>query len=547
MPDRLLLQQQPISTGDACAAAGPVVGANALGRTWQTWAGKVGTPIAKRRATAAGAGRLSTSTGTVRMSSRSLARNLLDLSLLALLAAGVVAFGPVAARAETIRIAIGTQDTTINCATGGPLVRELHLLEKQLPHTGRYKDAQYDIQWQNQPTGAQLNSKYLANQLDIVQMADFPSVLGATALKAAGDQVQSFYIANLSGGINGAGNAILVPADAPVDSLAQLKGKKISVPFGSTAHAMLIRAVQDLGWDPSRDLEIVTQTPEVGGSALKAHQIDAHADFVPFGELFPFRGFAKKIYDGSSTGVTTTHGVQVRSDFAEKYPELVVAYLKATLAADRLFRERPEELSEKLAAWTGVDAEVYYAFHGPHGIQTRDYSLKPEYVAAIRKAQESLKVLKKVSREIDVATFVNDRFIRQAAREFGYDYDARLKDYRPLPFTGLALDTGAAVKDPNLAGQIWVKDEPKVRLYSSISATFAALQKLEAAKRSIRVAYVHDRGTGNKLFADKVWYVNQDGKLSAFLLKSAAAAWAAQHGGVVVTYAAARTAALAAL
>lgn len=39
---------------------------------------------------------------------------------------------------ETIRVAIGTQDTTINCATGGPLVRELKLLEKDLPHTGKY-------------------------------------------------------------------------------------------------------------------------------------------------------------------------------------------------------------------------------------------------------------------------------------------------------------------------------------------------------------------------------------------------------------------------
>src|SRR4051812_11608750 len=292
-----------------------------------------------------------------------------------------------AAPSETLRVAIGTQDTTINCATGGPIVRELHLLEKYLPKDGRYRSVKYDIHWENQPTGAQLNSKYLANQLDIVQMADFPSVLGATALKAAGDKVQSHYIATLSAGINGAGNAILVPAGSKVQSLSELKGKKISVPFGSTAHAMLIRALQDLGWDPSKDVEVVTQTPEVGGSALKAHQIDAHANFVPFGELFPFRGFAKKIYDGSSTGVTTPHGVQVRSDFAEKHPALVVAYLKATLEADRLLRENPEELSEKLAKWTGVDAEVTYAFHGPRGIQTRDFSLKPEYVAAIRRAQ----------------------------------------------------------------------------------------------------------------------------------------------------------------
>src|SRR5262245_31231891 len=422
-----------------------------------------------------------------------------------LLLLGTILFSAAANAGETVRVAIGTQDTTINCAAGGPLVRELHLLDKYLPRTGKYQDVTYDIHWENQPTGAQLNSKYLANQLDIVMMADFPSVIGATALEASNGGVHSLYIATLSGGIRGAGNAILVPSDSPVSSLAELKGKKISVPFGSTAHAMLIRAVQDLGWDPNQDVQIVTQTPEVAGSALAAHQIDAHANFVPFGELFPFRGFARKIYDGSSTGVTTTHGIQVRSDYAEKHPEIVVAFLKATLEANRLLVEDPEGLSEKLARWTGVDAEVYYAFHGPRGIQTRDYSLKPEYVNAIRKAQDSLKVLKKVEKEIDVATYVNDRFIRQAAQEFGLDYEARLKSYDALPFDSDALDTKAKVTEPNLAGQIWVKGEPKVRLYSSVEATFAALKQLEGENRAVRVTFVHDRVTGNKLFADKVW------------------------------------------
>jgi len=457
-----------------------------------------------------------------------------------LLFLGTLLFSLAARAGETVRVAIGTQDTTINCAAGGPLVRELHLLDKYLPKTGKYQDVTYDIHWENQPTGAQLNSKYLANQLDIVMMADFPSVIGATALEASNSGVHSLYIANLSGGIRGAGNAILVPSDSPVSSLAELKGKKISVPFGSTAHAMLIRAVQDLGWDPNRDVQIVTQTPEVAGSALQAHQIDAHANFVPFGELFPFRGFARKIYDGSSTGVTTTHGIQVRSDYAEKHPEIVVAFLKATLEANRLFAEDPEGLSEKLARWTGVDAEVYYAFHGPRGIQTRDYSLKPEYVTAIRRAQDALEVLKKVDRRIDVTRYVNDSFIRRATNELGLDYETRLRSYDPLPFSGNAVDTGAPVPDPNLAGQIWVKGEPKVRLYSSVEATFRALSQLGAEGKGVRVTFVHDRQTGNKLFADKVWYVANAGKLSAFLLKSAADDFARSKGGSVLAFDAAR-------
>jgi hypothetical protein len=82
---------------------------------------------------------------------------------------------------EKIRIAVGTQDTTINCAAGGPVVRELHLLEKYLPHDGKYHDAEYELTWLNLPTGAQLNSEVLAGRLDIVQMADFPATVGHSA------------------------------------------------------------------------------------------------------------------------------------------------------------------------------------------------------------------------------------------------------------------------------------------------------------------------------------------------------------------------------
>jgi NitT/TauT family transport system substrate-binding protein len=95
---------------------------------------------------------------------------------------------------ETIRIAIGTQDTTINCAAGGPIVRELNLLEKYLPHDGKYKDVKYEVHWLNLPTGAQLNSEILANRLDIVSMADFPSIVGHDAFLTQNNGVKTVYI-----------------------------------------------------------------------------------------------------------------------------------------------------------------------------------------------------------------------------------------------------------------------------------------------------------------------------------------------------------------
>jgi NitT/TauT family transport system substrate-binding protein len=438
---------------------------------------------------------------------------------------------------ETIRIAIGTQDTTINCAAGGPIVRELNLLEKYLPHDGKYKDVKYEVHWLNLPTGAQLNSEILANRLDIVSMADFPSIVGHDAFLTQNNGVKTVYIASLSSGLRGAGNALLVPEASSVQSIEELKGKVVSVPFASTAHAFLLRAVKNLGWDPEADITIVTQTPEVGGSALKSGQIDAHANFVPFGELFPFRGFARKILDGSSTGVPTTHGIQVRSDFAAKYPEIVVAYLKSTLEGDRLLREKPEELAEQYEKWTGIDAEVFYAFHGPHGIQTRDYTFKPEVLNAIANAAETLKVLKKTSHDIKVTEFVDDRYIRQAAKEFGLDYDARLKDYRAVPFDSKDFVTGEDVADVRNAGQIWVEGERKVRLYKDIPSTFLALNQLQKDGKKVRVAFVHDRDTGVKLFADKVWYIQTPSDIAAFLEKAGAEKWAQANNGNLLTYA----------
>jgi NitT/TauT family transport system substrate-binding protein len=448
---------------------------------------------------------------------------------------------------QVVRIGIGTQDTTINCAAGGAVVRELHLLEKYLPHNGKYEGVKYDLVWHNFTSGAPANSEMLANKLDITNMADFPAILGASAFQAANNGVKTYYIATLSGSTRGAGNAVVVPLQSKIQSFSELKGKRISVPFGSTAHSMLLRAIQDQGWDPENDVSIITQAPEVAGSALKSNQIDAHADFVPFGELFPFRGIARKIYDGSSSGLPTTHGVQVRSDFAEKYPELVVAYLKATIEASRLIREHPEKFCTELAQWTGVEAEVYYAFHGPQGIQTRDYSLKPEYVEAIRRAEQTLRVLKKTDRPLDVDSFVNDKFIRQASQQLGLDYEAQLKDYSANSFSQDALDTHAPVTDAKLAGQVWVQDEPAVRLYSSSQAALSAFGHLQNSGKKIRVIFAHDRLSGIKLFAERAWFVDKNGNLSAFLLKTDADKWAKDQGGSVMGYADAQETAVSGL
>jgi NitT/TauT family transport system substrate-binding protein len=308
------------------------------------------------------------------------------------------------------------------------------------------------------------------------------------------------------------------------------------VPFGSAAHGMLLRAIADLGWDPERDVNLVSQSPEVGGTSLKSNKIDAHADFVPFGEVFPFRGIARKIYDGSSVAKPTAHGIVVRREFAQQHPELVVAFLRSVLEADRRIAQSPEKYSELIERVSGISAEVNYMFHGPLGIQTRDFSLKPEYREALKQAVATLGTLKRIETSFDVGAWVDDRYIRQAAKESGIDYDARLGDYGKAPLTSPDAASGRPIDDPKGAAQLWLRGEDKVRCYGGVAGLLLALRALPA-QVAPRAAFVHDRNSGVKLLASAAWYVKTGQQISAFLLKADADAWAKQHGGEVVDFA----------
>lgn len=97
----------------------------------------------------------------------------------------------------------------------------------------------------------------VAGKLDFGVMADFPGALNGAAFRKAGKH--SEFITVLSGSVDGSGNGIVVPNGSPVRSIADLKGKIISVPFVSTAHGMLLSAIRAQGWNPDTDVDIITQ------------------------------------------------------------------------------------------------------------------------------------------------------------------------------------------------------------------------------------------------------------------------------------------------
>ena len=71
------------------------------------------------------------------------------------------------------------------------------------------RTSHYEIIWLNLPTGAQLNSEILANRLDIVSMADFPSIVGHDAFLTQNNGVKTIYIASLSSGLQRRGQCLV--------------------------------------------------------------------------------------------------------------------------------------------------------------------------------------------------------------------------------------------------------------------------------------------------------------------------------------------------
>jgi len=439
-------------------------------------------------------------------------------------------------RAENLEIGIGTQNTTTNTVTGGVVIKELGLFEKYLPKTGKYKDFKYTLSWQNATSGPPITNGMMANNIQIGMMGDYPLMVNGATGQATGNETQ--LIAIIAYNAYGGGNGIVVHKDSPYYELADLKGKNVSVPFGSAAHGMMLTSLQKRGLPPDF-WNLVSQSPEVGSTNLQEKRIDAHGDFVPFAELLPFKGFARKIYDGAETKVPTFHGVVVRKDFAEKYPEIVDAYLKALIEANDWLHRNPKQAAEKVEEWTKISKEVVYIFLGPGGVHTLDPTIKPRLIEAVNANYAILQKLNMI-KQLDVNAWVNDKYVRQTYKELGFDYEKQLASFDNYQVTGQDPVCNVPVKDPAQSGEIWIKDGDIIP-FSSPLCTLTGVKKYTAEGKKFNAVYLVDHELGIKVFADAAFYaIGQDPRkpdVVPFLLKKDAEAYAAKNGGKLGTYA----------
>lgn len=431
---------------------------------------------------------------------------------------GSMALFTTAASAETIRVGIGHQSMVTNTVSGGIVLEKLDLLEKHLPTTGKYEDVDYDIVYRDYDSGPPITNQMLAGKLEFGVMGDYPLIVNGAKFQQTGKQ-ETRFIGVTGYNLRGTGNGIVVPIDSEAQSLADLEGKTLSVPVGSAAWGMTLKALSEAGL--SDKVQIVNQSPAVGAANIQAGRIDAHADFCPWSEIMEFRATGRKIYDGSEARIPTFHGIVVRESYAKQYPEVVEGVLKATLEAQKWIQENPVEAAVKVSEWTGVEKEVLYLYFSEGGITTAEASIKDEWVEAMKYDLDLLKREVGVP-DLDFNRWVDDRYLRSAYKAMGLDYDALVNSVVSTEPHNPALKPA----------EIWFADKGIVT-YDSVADMLAAMETTESP---INATYVYDNLTGLKLFGKAAYLVRgDDGEVVAFLKKADSEKHIANHGGTPVT------------
>jgi NitT/TauT family transport system substrate-binding protein len=410
---------------------------------------------------------------------------------------------------STVTVTVGYQSKTINTVTAGTLLRSLGYFEKQLNALG--DDVTYKVVWQDYATGAPITAQMTAGKIDIGSMGDFPLLLNAARGKQLGEPTHLVSVTgyNLRGGLN----TVVTAPDSSLDSLKDLKGRKVSTSVGSAADGTLVRALQRAGLDAGEDIEKLNQQPAVGASALAAGSADALSQFVAWPGLLVHQGKAKALYDGARLNLPTFHGVTAREDFAERRPAVLGAFLKAQAQATDYLNDHPVTAAEQVAKATGLPAEVVYLYNGAHGIATFDPAVKPQLVSALK---EDVAVLKsaELTGDVDVDGFVDDQYVRKA---LGADYDRRLK-----------------ATPPAAKSEVWTEGEDTTRTFDAPAELLAHVARHQD---TVRAAYVPDATTGTRWFADKAVWVADGDTLLPFVAPDTARAYVDGHDGArVVSY-----------
>ncbi len=256
-------------------------------------------------------------------------------SLVALFAAAI-SFGAITqAQAETLRIGYQKYGTLV-------LLKAKGTLEKRLAEQG------VEVKWTEFPGGPQLLEGLNVGSVDFGVTGETPPVFA----QAAGADL--LYVAHEPPAPSG--EAILVPKDSPIKSVAELKGKKVVLNKGSNVHYLLVRALEDAGLKYG-DITPVYLPPADARAAFERGSVDAWVIWDPFQSAAEKQLQARSLRDG--TGLVDNHQFYLATrTYAEQHPQVIGTLVEEIRGVGEWVKGNLDEATSQVAPLIGLSPEI---------------------------------------------------------------------------------------------------------------------------------------------------------------------------------------------
>ena len=251
------------------------------------------------------------------------------------IAAGVTVAAACGSNAGTT----ATKDIHLDYAYYNPLslvVRDQHSLENR----------GYNVTWVLSAGSNKANEGLRSSALD------FGSTAGSAALvaRANGTPIKMIDVYSKP-----EWTALVVGKNSTINSVADLKGKKIAVTKGTDPYFFLLQSLAAAGLSPA-DVEIINLQHADGKTALERGDVDAWSGLDPFmAQTIQQQGsrFLYRNPDFNSYGV-----LNVREDFSSAHPDAVQSVVNSYEEARKWAKAHPDELAALLASQAKVALSV---------------------------------------------------------------------------------------------------------------------------------------------------------------------------------------------
>jgi sulfonate transport system substrate-binding protein len=208
-------------------------------------------------------------------------------------------------------------------------------LEQRLPSTR--------IHWVEFPAGPQLLEALAVGGVNFGATGDTPPVFAQAAGKAL------LYVGAEPPKPDA--SAILVKPASPIRSLADLQGRKVALQKGSSAHYLLVRAV-DKGGLRWSDIEPIYLPPADARAAFERGAVDAWLIWDPYYAAAEIGGDTRVL--ATSRGLTNNNSVYLATPSLASQPGVLGALFDALTQADRLAQGDRKEAARQVSGFSGL-------------------------------------------------------------------------------------------------------------------------------------------------------------------------------------------------